>query len=1098
MKLENPAVKKMLAAAFKNHAVLRGQKAELLDLAWRLNDGREPTTQSLGMAITVLRQGGVHRLLERKLSEEQAQQFRPVAEDIDALRARTSVSASPVVKLDGRKVPNVFGPKASVSTLAGARVYFGSSTPVYFEDTSGIRSIAGRYALVPIENLLTSNDPTMLFAPTPGYPQELQERDYEGQQIEQEKVRAAAASIRPELIVSTNADALTGPPIIDRRGIVLGGNGRTMALKLAFRQGDHRYSNGMRRAIDQDLTYGLNGAPIEQNHVLVRVLDRVTDPLRISRLLNSSLGAAQTRETEAISLGQRIGVRSLDLVSNKLEGADTINEAIRLAGASLVESLQTDGVITPYNRAQWLRTRGGEVDLVLNRFAIERISDAIIAVAVGNLVVLREASPAQLLLIAAVAPWALILDRFDRKNRTGYSWVSAWRRALPYWIDTQGKSGSEFFSYWFGGSLFGADEDQEAAKRGEFLADFDGLQLYAWAMTQNSARSLAAQAKRTVREIPTQFTQQRSLINQSVEDIVQGEKSPEQLRLAAYMPARAAIEVLGAKTLMLALKTGGSFANWGFDNQEVVRLYKAQLRDWSPQKPEQLDSTAERRRLEESLRDADEAPDLTPWEAPQKPRIERAAKPPRIVKERPAKPIKPAKPIDPWKGFKTSNANKAKFRALGYSTPMDLVVAVNAGKKIPGFGKQRMDALKGTIRDFFEREGVSSTSVSSPSATTVDDVNEDEDLQAIAEQQRREAFLDQNRRSWAQKVWEEDQRETEDQREAATSEPYGLAKVLLDEQDRRERGKITRLELDARRERERVALSPTQLAEREEQQRREALSIDLENAYRERFDKAGIPSGETGKETWEVANQKRDFWVSLLEDRGWVFKFDDDSRPLLRPYATRGELRIWFQPESIKYSWANHLGQHSFGKSHSLYDRGLKQAISIPLRTMVDLAIQWESMVRDGFEIEQYENERREWQEQEQDKARIRAKQAEEKRLLNEQRAIERRSPNAVEFHLTSDDRQSNSAFHRSGSAGYWWLKGPAGFVKLEKTRGDKMFDQTLWLEPGAYVLGVGRNKDAIREPFEVTAEEPKPKPKNERQEERPAYTGPAFSPNKG
>jgi hypothetical protein len=667
----------MLAAAFKAGALLRSQRAEVIELSSRLGQGTIDA-RSVGLAITILRQGGIRRVVERA-SDEQRARIEPIAQDWEALCSATDVYAQPLCKREGKRVSNACAPKASPGVLAGATIFYGAPTPIYFEDTQGIRSVQARYALVPSEKLLTSHDPTQSFAPTPGYPQELQERDYEGQRIEQEKVRSAAASIRPELIVSTNADALTGPPVIDRRGIVLGGNGRSMALKLAFRANDYRYTEGMRRAVRNDLSYGLFGAPIEPGAVLVRVLERVSDPLRISRLLNSPLGAAQTRETEAISLGQRLGVRSISEIANNLETAQTLNEAIRAAGRRLVEALGTDGIITPYNRAQWLKTRGGEVESELNRFAIERLVDSIVAVAVNNLIVLREASPSQLTTISAIAPWVLLCDRFDRRDATGYNFGPAWRRALPWWIDSEEKRGGEFFSYWFTGALFG-DEDAFAVQRKAFLADVSGLQLYAW-MFSGGQRALADGARRLWRSIPQQFTASgRTLLGEmDAQEIVEAGQSPEQLRNAVGMPSQAAIEIAGARELMTAIATAPTkLREWKLDDRAVIARNAENLESWTPGKIERVDDSQARAELERSLRGEDESIDLSEWQAPE-PR--RAARP---------KIEKVPKVKDPWGRLGLSPKLRARF-AGEFEAPRELLRALQRGEKIAGYpiGKRR-------------------------------------------------------------------------------------------------------------------------------------------------------------------------------------------------------------------------------------------------------------------------------------------------------------------------------------------------------------------------------------------------------------------------
>lgn len=75
---------------------------------------------------------------------------------------------------------------------------------------------------------------------------------------------------------------------------------------------------------------------------------------------------------------------------------------------------------------------------------------------------------------------------------------------------------------------------------------------------------------------------------------------------------------------------------------------------------------------------------------------------------------------------------------------------------------------------------------------------------------------------------------------------------------------------------------------------------------------------------------------------------------------------------------------------------------------------------------------------------------------------------------VSSSSRLSNSAFHRSGGnrsgQARWWLRGPDGFIEIPQVRGDSRFSERLDLEPGHYTLGTGTGRDAIRETFDVVA----------------------------
>jgi hypothetical protein len=69
--------------------------------------------------------------------------------------------------------------------------------------------------------------------PHPDYPPSLQPRDYAVGSAEAAKVVAFAQGKKPGLFVSTHPGADNGPPCVTTNGIVLNGNGRTMALAYA-------------------------------------------------------------------------------------------------------------------------------------------------------------------------------------------------------------------------------------------------------------------------------------------------------------------------------------------------------------------------------------------------------------------------------------------------------------------------------------------------------------------------------------------------------------------------------------------------------------------------------------------------------------------------------------------------------------------------------------------------------------------------------------------------------------------------------------------------------------------------------------------------
>jgi predicted flap endonuclease-1-like 5' DNA nuclease len=287
-----------------------------------------------------------------------------------------------------------------------------------------------------MDAVIPSNDPTRGFEPSPGYPSELQERDYEGSEVEQQKVIRAAGltAFRPELLISDNQDALTGPPIIDRVGRVLGGNGRTMILKKhASKHGTGRYQAALQKELGCSTCYGLSGGPIE-DVMLVRELVGEYDSARISSLLNTTLTTSLSREVQAVSLSQQISGLTLDWLADALAAQDSgasFSKAVRALGPRLVKQLQRDGIITAANQYEWLASDKGSTRLELNRSGRQKLREAVLGALVQDVDAMRNSPDSLINWYEYIAPAALVIDRWDPENETGYNFIPALRVAAP-------------------------------------------------------------------------------------------------------------------------------------------------------------------------------------------------------------------------------------------------------------------------------------------------------------------------------------------------------------------------------------------------------------------------------------------------------------------------------------------------------------------------------------------------------------------------------------------------------------------------------------------------------------------------------------------
>ena len=116
------------------------------------------------------------------------------------------------------------------------------------------------------------------------------------------KIVRISEHMRPEIIVSGTAGALEGPPVVDRRGIVAGGNGRTMGIQRAYRIGrGDTFKNYLR---DHAKLFGLRAEDINglEDPIVVRVVDVSAAALpRLVRDLNQSTTQSMDPLAEAVS-----------------------------------------------------------------------------------------------------------------------------------------------------------------------------------------------------------------------------------------------------------------------------------------------------------------------------------------------------------------------------------------------------------------------------------------------------------------------------------------------------------------------------------------------------------------------------------------------------------------------------------------------------------------------------------------------------------------------------------------------------------------------------------------------------------------------------
>ena len=217
--------------------------------------------------------------------------------------------------------------------------------------------------MVEAAEIITSHNP-FTWEPEPRYPREVQERDYHGDKNEQAKVLRIAAAPVPELLLAQTPTAVDGPPVLSSSRIALGGNGRSMGLRLAYRDGTA--SSYREQLAAMAAAFGLTRGQVValSEPVLVRVVKGLDNASRAqladaSSRYNEPLTNGMDARARAVSLARRLSPATLTAVGAELEAHDTLRGAMAASGRLFVERLTSDGLITDQRRAEYVDDSGG-------------------------------------------------------------------------------------------------------------------------------------------------------------------------------------------------------------------------------------------------------------------------------------------------------------------------------------------------------------------------------------------------------------------------------------------------------------------------------------------------------------------------------------------------------------------------------------------------------------------------------------------------------------------------------------------------------------------------------------------------------------------
>ncbi|HOI95559.1 MAG TPA: PLxRFG domain-containing protein [Syntrophobacter fumaroxidans] len=172
------------------------------------------------------------------------------------------------------------------------------------------RPIRVRFALEEMENLRTSHD--ISGNVNERYPRELQPRDRE-RAASKLQIRQMAGNLNPELL-GDSAKVSDGAPIVGPDHVVESGNGRTIAIREAYRTGK---ADAYRAWLKENAgRFGLKAIDIERmNHpILVRIRETRVDRAEFAREANEADIAVMSPAETAMADAKRISDEHMELL----------------------------------------------------------------------------------------------------------------------------------------------------------------------------------------------------------------------------------------------------------------------------------------------------------------------------------------------------------------------------------------------------------------------------------------------------------------------------------------------------------------------------------------------------------------------------------------------------------------------------------------------------------------------------------------------------------------------------------------------------------------------------------------------------------------
>jgi hypothetical protein len=305
-------------------------------------------------------------------AEQPVSEVQPVVEEAPVVQE--TVQEAPVEK-PAEKKPKMVTQTGLLVPANGRVVMVGEANPdfqntfiILGEDTT-IEMPNGEtrdatFAVVEMDDILASHDENS-FNDTDGYPSQngmnANPRNYKTDAVAMDKVNRDANNLKPSIVISDSATPETGVPIITTDGIVVSGNGRTMAIKLSERIAPEKYAEYRKNLEKRAAKFGIDAAEVRQmsNPVLVKVDTKIKE--YSIKELDAYNQKAQKGESPVDKAIKRAGIitanqRLKDGILRIIEGYNTMSELFdnKADRSAIIDLFEANGIITAQERSEYV------------------------------------------------------------------------------------------------------------------------------------------------------------------------------------------------------------------------------------------------------------------------------------------------------------------------------------------------------------------------------------------------------------------------------------------------------------------------------------------------------------------------------------------------------------------------------------------------------------------------------------------------------------------------------------------------------------------------------------------------------------------------